>query len=135
MRASSNNPKPRRMISPVTCRLFSLLIRLSSSKVQHGQDDRPNGLVVKDSGPHKLRMIQPNQKGNLEVIVKGNKASDKANSLFNDRKGGKDNPVGQPLNIVRSAYSVECFEGHVCRIQESGKVDHQLGTSSEIEQS
>ena len=73
--------------------LLGLLLRRSSN-VEHGQHNWPDGLVVKDGSSHKLRMVQPNQKGNLEVIVEGNKSRNKADSLFNDGKGGKDDPVG-----------------------------------------
>ena len=80
-----------------------------------------------------MRVIQPNKEGNLEVKVHRDKFRHESNGLFENGKGGKDNPVGQPLNIIFRVWSIESLKGHVCRVDKAGKVNHQFRSANKEE--
>lgn len=103
-------------------------------RLEVGKKKWPENLAVEDRGALELRVVQPNKERNLEVKVHGDKIRDESKGLFDNGKGGKDHPVGQPLNVILGIWRIESLKGHVCRVDKAGKVDHQFGSANKEEQ-
>jgi hypothetical protein len=67
--------------------------------------------------------LQPDDKDCLENIVPGDIVEDKAESkALEEVEEAKDDPVGQPLNVVMRRRGLEGFEGEVGRETPADKV-------------
>jgi hypothetical protein len=62
------------------------------------QNDGPNKFVNQTS-TQCGRVVQPNEKSNLDEKVEWNPLNQKLSALFKDGNESKDNPVCQPLGI------------------------------------
>ena len=64
--------------------------------------------VVQEFGTPGLGQKGPQEKGELEGVVKGNPVQQKVGKDLNDRKEGKNDPIDQPLCVVSLDL---CFDG------------------------
>lgn len=72
-------------------------------------------------------MVQPKNESSLGHVVKGDETDDEPSHAFQNGKGGKYDPVCQPLCVLAVAL-VNGFEGHVSGIDKANQINNQLGT-------
>lgn len=83
-------------------------------------------LFVHESRAKELGMVQPQEEGALDHIIKGNPFDQEAHDIFRNREEPEHHPVGEPLRIIDSFGRLDGLEGHVGGVCEPEEVSHQL---------
>ena len=89
-------------------------------------------LFVHDSRAKELGMVQPQEEGALDHIIKGNPFDQEAHDIFRNREEPEHHPVGEPLRIIDSFGRLDGLEGHVGGVSEPEKIGHQLHPSQGV---
>ena len=87
-------------------------------------------MFVDDLGPHRRRIVHPDDHANLDEIVERNQGNDESKQTFENGKEGKDHPVGEPLRVVLAS-RIHGLKRHVSGVQEAEKVHHELQSTDE----
>ena len=77
-------------------------------------------------------MVQPEEEGNLDKVVKGNEFNEEERHLFDNGKSAEYNPVGEPLCAHVTVGRVDRLERHVGWVDKAKEVRDQLGSADEV---
>ena len=116
--------------------MFGCLLRLFGgfTGFQVGQHDRSNNSGINGLSSHSLRMVQPKDETGLCQVVKGDQTSQEPSHTLDNAKGGKHDPVRQPLCIF-SIVGIHRLEGHVRGVNKANQIHNQLGASEQGQKS
>lgn len=76
-------------------------------------------------------MKQPRQKYRLDNEIKRNVLQNKHDCALCNTKGGKHDPVSQPLYVIFVSGRFDGIEGHVRRVDETNKVGDKFHSAQE----
>jgi len=89
----------------------------ANQRLEEGVEDNLGTVGLGKSHPH--------HKDELEDVVEGEPVSG-ADSTLEGGQESKDDPVSQPLSVIRGTRGEQGLEGVVARKDETGKVDEEL---------